>query len=252
MRYPKLTRTLDFQTLIYAFLRDAQYLPTADLLPSTTGRCTLRIDLLRLEISLLESDDWDLDGLKPLLKDALAEDLDDALIWRRIYDAVNEFAPPSPPTASSSPQQTPWLRNSSSFASDLEYRQYLDNVLNEELGPIHVDIPRVRETFFGGVAGLEAASKAVFSKCMEGSDPLFAEGWAGWPADANPNDVLSWLAALTEKLAGLGAVENPNSTVRLRRPLARPHRQIQGSTAERKLDIGFVDNPRAGRDSKCD
>jgi len=36
-----------------------------------------------------------------------------------------------------------------------------------------------------------------------------------------------------------------------RRPLAQPNKPIQGSTADRKLDIGFVDDPKAGKDSKC-
>ncbi|KAK4145918.1 uncharacterized protein C8A04DRAFT_35481 [Dichotomopilus funicola] len=198
----------DLNTLIYSFLWAAQKLPTADLLPSTTGRGTLQIDLFRLELSLIEADGFDFDGLKPLLKDALAEELDDALVWRRIYDA-------------------------------------------HELGPIHVDIPRFRQSFFGGVTGLEAASKAVFSKCMEGSNPLFTEGWVGWPSDADPGNVLSWFAALSERLARLGAAANRNSSAMYRRPLARPNKQIQGSTAERKLDVGFVDNPKAGGDSKC-
>ena len=36
-----------------------------------------------------------------------------------------------------------------------------------------------------------------------------------------------------------------------RRPLAQPNQPIQGSTGERKLDIGFVNNPNAGKDSRC-
>jgi hypothetical protein len=36
---------------------------------------------------------------------------------------------------------------------------------------------------------------------MEGSNPLFSEGWSGWPKDANQDDVLSWFADLCEKLA---------------------------------------------------
>ncbi|KAH6635429.1 hypothetical protein B0J18DRAFT_47465 [Chaetomium sp. MPI-SDFR-AT-0129] len=241
----------DLNTIIYSFLWAAQKLPTADLLPSTTGRGTLQIDLFRLELSLIEADGFDFDGLKPLLKDALAEELDDALVWRRIYDAVNEFAPLPRRTGSSSIQQTPWLQHTSSFPDSSEYRQYLDNILEHELGPIHVDIPRFRQSFFGGVAGLEAASKAVFSKCMEGSNPLFTEGWVGWPSDADPGNVLSWFAALSERLARLGAAANHNSSAMYCRPLARPNKQIQGSTVERKLDVGFVDNPKAGKDSKC-
>ncbi|KAH7234023.1 uncharacterized protein BKA55DRAFT_544480 [Fusarium redolens] len=36
-----------------------------------------------------------------------------------------------------------------------------------------------------------------------------------------------------------------------RRPLAQPNKPIQGSTGERKLDIGFVKNTSAGKDSRC-
>ena len=35
-----------------------------------------------------------------------------------------------------------------------------------------------------------------------------------------------------------------------RRPLARPNQPLEGSTAERKLDIGFVDIPKAGEASR--
>lgn len=37
----------------------------------------------------------------------------------------------------------------------------------------------------------------------------------------------------------------------LQRPLAQPHQPVQGSTADRKLDTGFVDDPSAGVDSRC-
>ncbi|EXL64384.1 hypothetical protein FOPG_19350 [Fusarium oxysporum f. sp. conglutinans race 2 54008] len=36
-----------------------------------------------------------------------------------------------------------------------------------------------------------------------------------------------------------------------RRPLAQPNKPIQGSTGERKLDIGSVKNTSAGKDSRC-
>jgi hypothetical protein len=42
----------------------------------------------------------------------------------------------------------------------------------------------------------------------------------------------------------------PTSRAR-RRSLAQPYQPLQGSTAERKLDVGFVDDPNAGVDSKC-
>lgn len=38
--------------------------------------------------------------------------------------------------------------------------------------------------------------------------------------------------------------------VRLR-PLAQPDQPLPGSTAERKLDVGLVSDPKANEDSKC-
>ncbi|KAK4151065.1 hypothetical protein C8A00DRAFT_45663 [Chaetomidium leptoderma] len=203
----------DLQKLIRAFLRAAQNLPAADLLPATTRRGTLRSDLLRLELSL-ESDDTNFNRIRPLLKDALADDLDDTLVWSRVYNA---------------------LQKTSSFAISSEYRQDVDKILRAELGPIYIGIPRFRETYLGGVAGLEAASKAVFHRYTEGSNPLFNKGW---------------FTDLSEKLAELAEGHKLTPT-RRRRPLAQPNKPIQGSTAERKLDVGFVDHPEAGKDSRC-
>jgi len=126
----------------------------------------------------------------------------------------------------------------------------VDRVLKEELGPLYVGLPRFRETYFGRVADLETASEAVFKKCLEGSEPLFSDGWSGWPQDANQDDVLSWFADLCEKLAAFA--EDFRSTLTAgRRPVAQPNKPIQGSTGERKLDVGFVNNPEAGKDSRC-
>ncbi|RYO80050.1 hypothetical protein DL764_009944 [Monosporascus ibericus] len=86
--------------------------------------------------------------------------------------------------------------------------------------------------------------------CLEGSNPLFKEGWRGWPQDANQDDVLSWFADLSEKLAKF-ADSYRATPVHRRRPLAQPNKPIQGSTGERKMDIGFVADPEAGKDSRC-
>ncbi|KAH7009376.1 uncharacterized protein B0I36DRAFT_378583 [Microdochium trichocladiopsis] len=142
------------------------------------------------------------------------------------------------------------LHNTSSFANSSEYRKDVDRVLRDELGVMYVGLPRFHETFFGRVADLTTASEAVFKKCMEGGEPLFSNGWSGWPKDANQDDVLSWFAELSEKLATL-AEDYKSIPTHRRRPLAQPNKPIQGSTAERKLDVGFVDNPKAGKDSRC-
>ncbi|KAF4502795.1 hypothetical protein FAGAP_951 [Fusarium agapanthi] len=221
---------------------------TASGLLTNNGRGTLRSDLLRL-ISAAASDDFDFERVKPLLKSALDSE-PDARIWDRAYDVVVESTPP-PRSVASSLQQTPWLRNTSSFANSSEHRKYVDDVLKEELGPMYVGLHRFHDAYFGGVAGLDAASHVFFDQCVEGSDPLFADGWKGWPEDANQDDVLSWFADFSDKL--MKFVDSHGSIwthQHRRRPLAQPNKPIQGSTAERKLDIGFVEDVIDGKDSQ--
>jgi len=69
-------------------------------------------------------------------------------------------------------QQTPWLRNTSSFANSSEYRKHIDDVLREELGHMYFGIPGFFEAIFGGVTSLAAAAKAVLQKCKEGDKPM--------------------------------------------------------------------------------
>ena len=60
-------------------------------------------------------------------------------------------------------------------------------MLKEELGPMYVGLRGFYDAFYGGVAGLETASEAVFKKCTEGNNPLFRVegGWRGWPEDVD-------------------------------------------------------------------
>jgi hypothetical protein len=198
--------------------------------------------------SAVSSDSFDFDRVKPLLNAALTDKLEDALFWKQVYNAVTESTPPPRPIASSL-QQTPWLRNTSSFANSSEHRKYVDVVLKEELGPMYIGLRDFHETYFGDVPGLETTSKAVFKKCIESSNPLFGEGWSGWPEDANQDDVLSWFEEVSKELEALAA-DMSNLTHR-RRLLAQPNRPIQGSTGARKIDVGFVNDPKAGKDSQC-
>ncbi len=67
----------------------------------------------------------------------------------------------------------------------------MDVVLKKELGPMYVGLRKFHETYFGDVADLKTASETVFKKCMEAGNPLFDEGWSGWPEDAHRDDVLT-------------------------------------------------------------
>ncbi|KAM7187663.1 hypothetical protein V8F20_010872 [Naviculisporaceae sp. PSN 640] len=239
----------DLQNIVRTFLRAAQNLPAADLLPAKTGPGTLRDDLLRLELSL-RADEFDFNRIKPLLKSAI-EPANDILIWKQVYCSVAESTPPPRPIALSF-QQTPWLRKTSSFANSSEHRKYVDTVLKEELGPLYVGLPDFHETLFRGIATLETASEAVFKKCTEGNNPPFrAEGgWRGWPEDANQNRVLGWFADLSENLAAFADNLKFMPTCQ-RRPLAKPNQPIDGSIGKRKMDVGYVNDPKAKQDSRC-
>ncbi|KEZ45484.1 hypothetical protein SAPIO_CDS1802 [Scedosporium apiospermum] len=210
-----------------------------------TGPGKLRSYLLKLN-SAVSCDDFDFDCIKPLLNAALADPPNDALIW----DQVCSVDGPVQQTVVPSLPQATWLRNPNSFATSSEYQKYIDVVLKEDLRLTNVALPDFYECFFGDVADLELVSQAVFEKCMEGRNPLYSEGWRGWAANANQEDVLTWFAELSENLAAFAEEYKPNSTQR-RRPVARPQKPVNGLTAGRAMDVAFVSDPEAGKDARC-
>ncbi|KAL5431791.1 hypothetical protein PMIN06_012195 [Paraphaeosphaeria minitans] len=238
----KLLMVTELRQALLALINTLQSLDVVQALPSHRGNRDLFGDLLSLS-SALYSDNADTVRAKPLL-DAVLSKQPDEVIWDAVYDAVSESTPPRRPISSF--QQTPWLHNTGSFANSSEYRKHVDGVLKEELGPLYVGLPGFFEAYFGGVSDLESISQAVFEKCKEGDAPLYQEesGWQGWPEDAKERDVLDWFAPLIDRLVDLAAQNESTSRPR-RRVLAQPHKPIQGSIADRKMDVGFVDDPHA-------
>ncbi|EER42840.1 conserved hypothetical protein [Histoplasma capsulatum H143] len=176
-------------------------------------------------------------------------------IWKAVLgliDTISRSTPPPPLHPTSSTQQTPWLRNTSSFVNSTEYRAHVDIVLKEELGEIHTDIPGFFDAYFGDIPQLNVVSQAVLERCKQGDSPLYSEeeGWQGWPELAAEKDVLRWLANITAELIRLAEAQEPSWKIN-RRPLAQPSRPLQGSVAMRKLDIGFVNDLTATEDSRC-
>lgn len=246
----------DIQALAIILLSALRLLGVSRLLHSSSGGKNLYSDVSRLS-SAVDSDGFDFNRIKPLLQAALADHLDDAFIWDQVYKAVKETIPvkettPPPRPIASSIQQTPSLRNTSSFADTSEHRKYMDHVLKDELGPMYVGLRDFHKTYFGDVRNLQTASETFFSHCLEGSNPLFHDGWSGWPKEAKQEEVLSWFTDFTERLATF-AEGYDNAPVRKRRSLAKnPDQPIAGSVGKRKMDIGFVDNLSAVNDSRCD
>jgi len=69
------------------------------------------------------------------------------------------------------------------------------------------------------------------------------------PESANEKEVLKWFAGRVSLFLDLAEKQKSAPKTR-RRLLAQPNQPLHGSTAERKLDVGFVDDPKAGEDSK--
>ncbi|KAI5853656.1 hypothetical protein GGS23DRAFT_608368 [Durotheca rogersii] len=207
------------------------------------GGTNLFNHILRLTLAI-SSSDFDLTRTKPLLRAVVAKKPDEE-IWAQVYRAVTESTPP-PRSIASHLQQTPSSRNMGSLVNSSEYRKNTDGVLKEDLGPLYVDIPQFHETFFSSVPDLERISKIVFQKCCEGSNPMFREGWTGWPKDAQEPAVLSWLQGLIEQLIRWARDQRPiPASAPTRGLVAEPNKPLVGSTAKRKLDVGFVSHPAA-------
>ncbi|KAL6406452.1 serine/threonine-protein kinase Sgk2 [Ilyonectria robusta] len=226
----------DLRNLTLPFLFALQSLSIAGLLVSRTSAGTLRNDLLKL-IAAVASDDFDFDRVKPLLKEALADKPQDTLIWDLVSTAAVESTPPPRPIPSSI--QTPWSQNTSGFVNSSEFRQDVGPVLKLELERLYVGLPNFHKTFFGDVPDLHTVSEIVFGRCTEGDNPLFKEGWSGWPAGAKESDVLTWFGGLIPKLEAF-AGDRISTPAARRKLLAQPRTPLGGSTGKRSMDIGFV------------
>ncbi|KAI1286608.1 hypothetical protein F5Y03DRAFT_380583 [Xylaria venustula] len=217
--------------------------PASRRLPSQTSYDNLLQDISKL-IPALASNTVPPNRIKPLLRAVLAHS-PDIEIWEQVYHAVTESTPPR--KAISSFLQTPWRLTTSSVVNSSEKRDQMDKLLSDELGVMYVDVPNFYEAFWGGIPGLETASEEIFQKCMQGTQPLFRQGWTGWPDDAKQDSVLAWLADVVERFLQWAQEHRPTIT---RRPLAQPDTPLEGSIAKRKLDVGLVDDPKADRAAK--
>ena len=153
-----------------------------------------------------------------------------------------EFTTPNRPVLLGNPQlhQTPTVQNTAGIVTSSEQSVSFDDELKMELGTsLYIGVPGFAEAFFSGVSNLQSMAKTVFEKCQEGDDPLFnteADGWQGWPSDANEDKVLEWFQRLMKKFLDLAAES-----------YALPNKPVPGSVSKRKLDIGFVHQNTLGQ-----
>nr|KMM71460.1 hypothetical protein CPAG_07767 [Coccidioides posadasii RMSCC 3488] len=196
------------------------------------------------------------DIYQPLVQLVL-EKAPDTDIWKAVLDLIDVVTQATritpPPRINLPVIQTPRSHTTSSLANSSEYRKDIDNVLKGELLRfLHADIPGFFEAFFGEIEGLGSTAQAVFDRCKAGEESLYTEegGWTGWPENAEEKCVLDWLVETMGTLVQFAEEHDPTQNID-RRPLAQPSRPVGGSTAKRKLDIAFVDDPNATENTRC-
>ncbi|EFW13307.1 conserved hypothetical protein [Coccidioides posadasii str. Silveira] len=217
------------------------------------SRLNIISELSRL-LTCLQEGNYSHDHYRPLVQ-LVVQKAPDTDIWKAVYDliATVTYAEKStPPPRQSLPiLQTPRSRNTSSLANSSELRRDIDPVLREELlEDLHADVPDFYAAYFDDIEGLVSTAQAVFENCKTGDSPLYREnGWKDWPDHADEKPVLKWLTEVIDQLVQFAEIHDPSRTV-VRRPLAKPAQPVAGSTAKRKLDIGFVDDPYATPDKR--
>ena len=76
-----------------------------------------------------------------------------------------------------------------------------------------MEIPGLYKAFFRKVEGLKEASAAVFKKCKEGDNLLYAEGGQrDWPKSVEQDNVLEWFNNLIKLF--LDFIEGYRSTLK--------------------------------------
>ncbi|KAL6695058.1 hypothetical protein J3F84DRAFT_395316 [Trichoderma pleuroticola] len=182
--------------------------------------------------------------LMPFLGAALKADSDfdsdsDQGVWGNAIRYLEESALLQSEIAASS-QQTPLFVNSGSLVNTSELRGERDHVLNQELGNIHVNVANFRQAYFP-IDSLDHVAALVLEHCTQGDDPLFSDGWTGWPQNPEEKRVFAWFSKLNEKLVQLARSVDPDLQFQqLPRLRTKPRENIMGSTTERIMDIGYV------------
>ncbi|OAT11031.1 hypothetical protein BDBG_06786 [Blastomyces gilchristii SLH14081] len=162
------------------------------------------------------------DHYRPIVQ-LIIQKAPDTDIWKAVYNlitTVTHAEKSTPPPRQSLPiLQTPRSRNTSSLANSSELQGDIDRVLREELlEDLHADVPGFYAAYFDDIEGLVSTAQAMFENYKTSDSPLYREnGWKDWPDHAD------------EKT---------------------PAQPVAGSTAKRKLDIGFVDDPHAMLDKR--
>ena len=168
---------IGLQNLALDLISALLLLPASRILRSHTGNKNFFDDLLRLN-SAVNSDDFDIERVTPLLKAVINNESDD-IIWEKAYAAVTESTPlpflnqtpwsnaTSSIVNSSAAFDTP-LRSSSASQSGIEqtHDEVDQRILEELTGRVYYDVGGFFERYFEGKAWMKNA-RDIYEKLKD-------------------------------------------------------------------------------------
>ena len=238
---------IDAETVTLELILCLQSQPAARDLQSRQGTYPIVGDLYGL-LSQITRNPPDLKHVGPLLKVVIGGAKDEA-IWSAVFDFIAQSGPTqlpvtTPPASSTFEAkfpQTPFSFNTSTFENSSEYRKHVDPILKEELhGNMELDHPDFIPAFFEGVPQLGTMTASVFRMCQERDPPLYKEesGWVDL-VDFKEEAVLDWFRTVVDHF--LCFAKSAGFQPSDRRTLSlTPTKPLEGSVAQRTLDIGIV------------
>jgi hypothetical protein len=167
-------------------------------------------------------------------------------IWSTVYDLV------SPPPTRFSVTDTQHVFNypSNHGGSEAEYstdegRRYMDSVIENEMKDhIYLNVPEFFATFFDSVGGLPQLVDAVFARCTS-----YTDRWSAFPSSCAESNIATWFRQEVDRIVGFALDADPANmhaeALTSRCVVSMPANPLRGSTAPRKVDVGFAALNRA-------
>lgn len=180
---------------------------------------------------------------------SIINETDNVKLWIIIYDfnkhIINHPTTPKRFNVSTNFSQTSYSFNTSNLENTTETRNNLDKLLKQELKNNFVVEPALLLHFRARVPRMEEMVATVFQKCQEGLHPLYNdESWTDWPNECLEHEVSSWIRSSTDRFLEIAQKHGFLPSTQ-RQWIIDPHKTIRGSQANRKLDIGIVENKRS-------
>jgi hypothetical protein len=232
-------------------------LPAASLLQSRQSTEPI-IDSIALCISQLSSGELNVNATA-LLLERVIQRAPDHDIWCAVY---NLFSPSTPvDTSAYQPRQpvtvnrvpdTPFSFKVGSVYNTGESRKYMDTLIKNEMKDhIYLDLPEFFGAFFDSVDNLSGLVDDAFAHCQDNGH-YNTNCWMGFPDTCEEPRIATWFQNEVYDIVESALHSNANHehavALNSRRVVSSPEQPVLGSTAPRKLDIGFAALDRLSED----